>query len=308
MLTLHIREDIMNTLTTLTVSALLMASAAQADTRVIMLGTGTPVPNAERAGAGLAVIYNGEAYLFDAGHGMVQRAIEAYQTMDAPELYPPAIKNIFITHLHSDHTMDYSELAATYWWRREEGLNAYGPAGLQAMTDGYYAMQDVDISLRTGGNQPVRDPEMYKVNVTEIDGEGVVFEDNDVTVEAFDVPHGDIDPAYGYKITTPDKTIVVSGDTAFSENLIEKAQGVDVLVHEVISEEGWSALDEGWQEYHHTSHTLTSEVAEIANQTQPGLLVLSHVLHYGAPIETALSEVQAAYDGEVVLAEDLDEF
>lgn len=109
---------------------------AQAETRVILLGTGTPVPDAERSGPGLAVIYDGEAYLFDAGGGMVQRAIQAWQTMDAEELYPTNIKYLFISHLHSDHTLDYPELAATYWWRRTEKLNAYGPVGLQAMTDG----------------------------------------------------------------------------------------------------------------------------------------------------------------------------
>lgn len=84
-----------------------------------MLGTGTPIPSAERAGSGFAVIYGGEAYMFDVGHGTVQRAIQAWKTMDAPELNPPKIKNVFLTHLHSDHTMDYSELASTYWWRRE---------------------------------------------------------------------------------------------------------------------------------------------------------------------------------------------
>ncbi|WP_201574496.1 MULTISPECIES: MBL fold metallo-hydrolase [Psychrobacter] len=284
------------------------ASLAQAETRVIMLGTGTPVPNAERAGSGLAIIYDNEAYLFDAGHGTVQRAIQAWKTMNAPELNPPMIKHVFLSHLHSDHTMDYSELAATYWWRRENRLNAYGPKGLQDMTNGYYEMQKLDIDLRTGGNQPVSDPTMYKVAVNEIPKDGIVFDNNNVTVEAFSVNHGDIEPAYGYKITTPDKTIVFSGDTTYSETLTEKAKGVDILIHEVISEKGWKALTPDWQAYHHSSHTLTSELAKIANKAKPNLLVLTHVLHYGAPIETAYSEIKALYNGEVVLANDLDEY
>jgi ribonuclease BN (tRNA processing enzyme) len=285
-----------------------LAAPSIAETRVIVLGTGTPVPSAERAGPGLAIIHDGEAYLFDAGHGMVQRAIQAWKTMSAPELNPPEIEHIFISHLHSDHTLDYSELAATYWWRRGERLNAYGPKGLQAMTDGYYAMQAIDIELRTSGNQPVQDPTMYRVDVHEIGEDGIVFEGDGVTVEAFSVDHGDIHPAYGYKITTPDKTIVFSGDTTYSETLAEKATGADVLVHEVISEAGWSALEPSWQEYHHSSHTLTSELARIAEQARPGVLVLTHVLHYGAPIETAKTEIEALYDGQVVLADDLDEF
>lgn len=281
---------------------------AQAETRVIMLGTGTPVPNAERAGSGFAVIHNNEAYLFDVGHGTVQQAIKAWKTMNAPELNPPKIEHVFISHLHSDHIMDYSELAATYWWRRERRLNAYGPKGLKEMTNGYYDMQKTDITLRTSGNQPVRDPTMYQVAVNEIVKDGVIFNNNNITVEAFSVDHGDIDPAYGYKITTPDKTIVFSGDSTYSENIIAKAKGVDILIHEVMSEEGWRALTPEWQAYHHSSHTLTSELAEIANKAKPKLLVLTHILHYGAPLETAYSEVKSRYDGQVVVANDLDEY
>ncbi|MGR3590419.1 MAG: MBL fold metallo-hydrolase [Limimaricola soesokkakensis] len=281
---------------------------ALAETQLIMLGTGTPVPDATRSGPALAVVHDDEAYLFDAGGGMVQRAIQAWQELEVEALYPTNIEHVFLTHLHSDHTLDYPELAATYWWRRENKLNAYGPEGLQAMTDAYYQMQSADIELRTGGNQPVRDPSLYQVNVDEIDDEGVVFEGNGVTIEAFSVSHGDIEPAYGYKVTTPEKVIVISGDTTYSETVARHARGADILVHEVISEAGWSALPPEWQAYHHSSHTLTSELAELANEARPGLLVLTHILHYGAPIETALTEVQALYDGEVVLAEDLDEF
>lgn len=284
------------------------ASLAQAETRVIMLGTGTPLLSAERAGSGFAVIHDGEAYLFDAGHGTVQRAVQAFKTMNAPELNPPEIKNVFFSHLHSDHTLDYSELASTLWWERNARLNAYGPKGLQNMTNGYYEMQKVDIALRTGGIQPIRDKTMYKVAVHEIAKDGIIFNKNNVKVEAFSVDHGHITPAYGYKITTPDKTIVFSGDTTYSENLVKKAKGADILIHEVISEEGWNALPLNWQAYHDSSHMLTSKLAKVANKARPGLLVLTHVLHYDAPIETAYSEVKALYNGKVALANDLDEY
>jgi len=283
-------------------------SSANAETQVVILGTGTPVPDAERSGPAAAVVYNGQAYVFDAGGGMVQRAIQAYQQLGIEALYPTHIKHVFITHLHSDHTLDYSELAATYWWRREEKLKAYGPVGLQAMTDSYYDMQAIDIKLRTSGNQPVKHPDFYQVDVTEIAQDGVILTDGDVTIEAFTVNHGDIKPAYGYKIVTPDKTIVISGDTTYSETLVEKAKGVDVLVHEVISEEGWSKLPEVWQNYHASAHTRTGQLAEIANKTRPGVLVLTHILHYSAPIETVKTEIEALYDGKVVLANDLDVF
>lgn len=154
----------------------------------------------------------------------------------------------------------------------------------------------------------MKDPSLYQLDVTEIADPGVVFDENGVTIEAFEVSHGDIHPAFGYKVTTPDKTIVISGDTTYNDTVLDMARGADILVHEVISEEGWSALPPEWQAYHHSSHTLTSELARLANEARPDLLVLTHILHYGAPIETALSEVQALYDGKVVLAEDLDEF
>ena len=101
----------------------------QADTEVVLLGTGTPVPDADRAGPSTAVVYNGEAYVFDAGAGMVRRAIEAAQKKGIEALYPTNIKHLFITHLHSDHVLDYSVLASTYWWRREaQGRDAWpGP-------------------------------------------------------------------------------------------------------------------------------------------------------------------------------------
>ena len=284
------------------------ASMLHAETRVIMLGTGTPVPSGERAGSGIAVIHDGEAYLFDAGHGTVQRAIQAWKTMDAPELNPPTIKNVFLSHLHSDHTMDYSELAATFWWERGVKLTAYGPKGLQDMTNGYYDMQKVDIALRTSGNQPVDTPTLYQVNVNEIAKDGIIFNKNNVTVEAFSVDHGHIKPAYGYKITTPDKTIVFSGDTTYSKNLIKKAKGVDILIHEVVSEEGWRAETPEWQAYHDSAHTITSKLAKVANEAKPKLLVLNHVLHFSAPVETAYTEMEALYKGKMVLANDLDEY
>lgn len=285
-----------------------LALPALAETRVIMLGTGTPVPTPDRAGAGLAVIYNDEAFIFDLGPGSVRRIIEAWDNGTIEALYPTNIRQVFISHLHSDHTLDYPELASTYWWRREHKLRAIGPVGLQQMTEGYYAMQATDIALRTQGSAPVKNPDFYQVDVTEIAEDGIVYEQDGMTVEAFSVPHGDIDPAYGFRITTPDRTIVFSGDTAFTDLMIEKAKGVDLLIHEVIGDEGLSQQTPEWQAYHTATHTRASELARIANEARPGLLVLTHVATYGAPADSPRTEIEALYDGKVVLANDLDEF
>jgi ribonuclease BN (tRNA processing enzyme) len=175
------------------------------------------------------------------------------------------------------------------------------------MARGQIAMMAADIAIRNGGTQPVVNPQAYEVIAHDVEP-GIVFDANGVRIEAFAVAHGGIEPAFGYRVTTADRKIVISGDTAYSETLIEMARGADLLIHEVISEQGLSALELFWQNYHSSAHTTTSELARVANATQPGLLVLYHVLHYGAPIGSTLVEVQALYDGEVVLAADLDRF
>jgi ribonuclease BN (tRNA processing enzyme) len=277
------------------------------ETQVVVLGTGTPIPDAYRAGASIAVIHKGQAYLFDIGAGAIQNAITARYKYDIPSLYPSQICCVFLTHMHSDHTTDYAELAATLWWRSRAPLSAWGPVGLEQMTNGMYEMMAPDTALRTGGTQPVEDSAARKISVTEIE-EGVVFREGDLTIEAFAVNHGDIKPAYGYRITTDDKTIVISGDTSYSEKLLEKSRGVDLLFHEVISDSGLARTTEYWQNYHKASHTLASELGKLASEANPELLVLYHGLFYGVPEPVIVNEVEATYDGEVILADDLDLF
>ena len=127
-------------------------------------------------------------------------------------------------------------------------------------------------------------------------------------IEAFAVDHGDIHPAYGFKVTTDDLSLVISGDTAYSEAIVEKAQGVDLLFHEVISQQGLLQNSPGFQRYHNSAHTTSEELARLANIARPGLLVLYHGLFYGTEEELVLDEISAIYDGEVILAEDLDVF
>ena len=276
-------------------------------TRVVMLGTGTPIPDAYRAGSSVAVIHKGEAYLFDAGSGAVRNATAARYKYDIPTLYPSEICCLFLTHMHSDHTLDFVELNFMLWWRRREPLLAFGPTGLEEMADAMVAMMQPDIRIRTSGNQPVMVADSYRPVVTEV-SEGLVFEKEDLRIEAFDVMHGDIKPAFGYRVTTDDLTIVISGDTAYSEKLREMATGADILLHEYISEEGLLRTSKAFQAYHKSSHTTTTDLGRLAAAAQPGLLVLYHGLHYGMPERDALAEVRSVYDGEVVLADDLDVF
>lgn len=281
-------------------------SPLQAKTQIIMLGTGTPVPDHRRAGSSVAVVYNDKAYVFDAGGGMVRNALKASQQMGIKAVYPTSVQYLFLTHLHSDHILDVPELASTYWWRRTERLKLFGPEGCKKMAEGYYAFLSEDISLRTSGSQPVKKPDMYQMDIREYKTGGWSVQDGDVTVKAFLVSHGDIEPAFGYRITTPDKVIVISGDTAYFDAMTEHAKGADILIHEVISEAALAKQPPKWKKYFASSHTLSSELAELANKVQPGLLLLTHVLHYDEPVESVLKEVQAKYPGKTVLAEDLD--
>jgi len=276
-------------------------------TRVIMLGTGTPIADPSRAGASVAVVHHGEAYLFDLGAGAVRRAVEARFAYDIPSLYPSAICCVFFTHLHSDHIVDLPELVETLWWRRTSRLRAFGPEGLQRTIEGVYQTFAIDTGYRLAGPQPIANPDFHAIDVTEI-GEGLVFEAEGMTIEAFAVAHGKIEPAYGYRIDTEDKSIVISGDTAFSETLVQKATGVDLLIHEVISEVGLSRLSEAWQEYHNSSHSTTRVVGEVGRRARPKRIVLYHALFYGEDEASLVDEVRTHYDGDVVLADDLDVF
>jgi len=276
-------------------------------TRVIVLGTGTPIPDARRAGASIAIIHKGEAYLFDVGAGSIRNATVARYKYDIPSLYPSQICCVFITHMHSDHTLDFPELAYTMWWRRRAGLLSWGPTGMVRMVRGLTEMMGPDTDVRTRGSQPLPNPTGNVVTVIEIE-EGIVFKKDDLVVEAFKVNHGNIKPAFGYKITTADKSIVISGDTAYSETLAEKAKGVDLLFHEVISELGLMKNSPFWQNYHKNAHTTSVDVGRIASKAQPKKLVLYHGLYYGTPEASVIDEVKSVFEGEVILANDLDVF
>ena len=283
------------------------AEELAAPTRIVMLGTGTPIPDARRAGSSIALVHRGETYLFDVGAGAVHNATRARYRYDIPSLYPSQVCCVFITHLHSDHTMDYSELAYTLWWRRSARLQAFGPAGMVEMTEGMHAMMAPDRRLRTSGIQPVQNPEAHLVDVREI-ADGFVFEKDDLRIEAFEVDHGDIRPAYGYRIQAGDRVAVISGDTAISDRLLDMSRGADFLFHEVISDSGLARNSAGFQAYHRASHTPASDLGRLASEAKPGMLVLYHGLFYGAPEATVVDEVHKTYDGPVVLANDLDVF
>lgn len=274
------------------------AEPAQPGTQVILLGTGTPNADPARSGPATAIVVNGAVYLVDAGPGIVRRAAAAQLPM-------PALKHIFFTHLHSDHTLGYPDLIFSPWvLERTAPLEAYGPPGLRAMTDHLRAAWQEDIEMRLDGGEP-SNKTGWRVSVHEITA-GVVYRDANVTVKAFAVPHGTWKHAFGYRFETADRTVVISGDTTFTPEMIAQARGADVLVHEAYSEVGLKTRALPWQKYHAAFHTSSSDVARIAREAQPKLLVLHHLVLSGQPPEQVLREVTADYSGKVVIGQDLD--
>lgn len=275
-------------------------------TRIVLLGTGTPGAEPDRSGPATAIVVGGNAYLVDFGPGIVRQASAAALTKDVLPLRVQNLRIAFLTHLHSDHTTGYPDLILTPWvLGRREPLRVYGPTGLQAMTDGVMQAYAADIRVRTEGLE--RLPAAGgTVDVHEID-EGVVFQDDLVTVEAFAVPHGTWDQAFGYKFTTNDRVVVISGDTGPFDRLAEIASGADVLVHEAYGTAGFNRRAPETQRYHGTFHTSATKVGEIAEAAGVGMVILYHQLHLaGGSPEEMVEEVRTTFGGPVFYGRDLD--
>jgi ribonuclease BN (tRNA processing enzyme) len=279
---------------------------AETVSKVVLLGTGTPNAEPNRAGSCVAVVVNDASYLVDFGPGVVRRATAAYMK-GIKALRPEKLTRAFVTHLHSDHTSGYPDLILTPWvLGRNEPLEVYGPEGIVEMTDHILEAYQQDIHMRLYGLETAP-RKGCKVNAHEIE-QGIIYEDSNVTVEAFPVRHGSWPQAFGYKFTTPDRTIVISGDTVPTAALVHASTGCDVLVHEVYAVEGFNKRSVDWQRYHANYHTSSYELAGIASDAKPKLLVLYHQLYWGTSEEDLLSEIRERYDGVVVSGHDLDVF
>jgi ribonuclease BN (tRNA processing enzyme) len=278
-------------------------------TKVILLGTGNPNPDPRHLGCSLIILVDETPYVVDFGAGLVRQAAALTPEYGGviEELDIKKLAIAFLTHMHSDHTIGYPDLILTPWvMGRETPLEVYGPDGVIEMSENILKAFQDDIKYRIYGLEPANN-EGWRVNAHEI-REGIVYEDTNVTVEAFLIKHGTWPDAYGYRFTTPDKVIVISGDTAPCENIIKYSQGADILIHEVYYKKAFDEKDEFWKRYHSINHTSTYELAEIAIKTRPGLLVLYHVLFWGSSEQEILDEIAQGYDGKVLVGADLQVF
>ncbi|WP_116473601.1 MBL fold metallo-hydrolase [Zobellella maritima] len=290
-------------------------------TRVVTLGTGTPNILPGRSGTATAVVVNqDQVYLFDAGSGFMETLSQFLEpgkqnifptSPSYPEfMYPTFLNKLFLTHLDSDHILGIPELLLRGWvLERNEPVKIWGPKGTEQVVKGVVSAYQPDIQHRLQ-SLPISKGEPYSGVVTEFDKSGVVYQDKYVTITAFTVEHGSWKEgeAFGYRIDAPDKSIVISGDTSYSQNLIENAKGADILLHEVMSEEGLAKLPEKWQHYMLAAHTTTRQLADIAKQVKPKSLVMIHPLLFGKPEESLEQELAGHYFGEFSLANDGDVF
>ncbi len=285
-------------------------------TQVVFLGTGTPVPNADRSGPSVAIIVNNTPYLVDLGPGVVRRATAGFRKGIAG-LHHSKLKIAFITHLHSDHTLGYPDFIFTPWVVGRTGpLKVFGPTGIKEMTDHILSAWKEDIDIRENGlgkNLPDRSIDGYHVDVNEI-LPGIIHKDSNVTVTAFATAHGDWKETYGYRFQTPDRSIVISGDTRPVQSVVDNCNGCDILIHEVYTEKAEQESGIEWKAYRSKYHTSSRQVAEIATKAKPKLLVLYHQQFglnkkQGVILSTEqdlINEMNQFYKGRFISADDLE--
>lgn len=298
-----------------------------ARTKIVLLGTGTPVPDPDRSGPATAIVVGDSAYLVDFGPGVIRRAEMAALNRKIPAVEPRNLKVAFVTHLHSDHTAGYSDLILTGWTSgRALPLEVYGPSGLQSMTEHILQAYRVDIETRTNPEGPMRDagrfPDAWKVNAHDIKP-GVIYKDEKVTVTAFATKHAM--ESYGYRFDTPDRSIVISGDTNPVEATINACNGCDVLIHEAQPLALLANMPKSFQSFVAKYQTTTEQLAELAGKAKPKLLVIYHTLSfppgiapprllppkggadalYASP-EMLQKEIASRYSGKFVIGKDLD--
>jgi len=277
--------------------------AQRAEGCLIVLGSGTPVPDPARAGAAYALVYGSRTFLFDAGAGVMRRAAEAGLAIDG-------FTGVFLTHLHSDHTLGLPDVLLTSWvMGRRTPQRVVGPPGTQRLVARLLEAWQEDIAVRTEGLERGQ-PGGYRAAVTEATG-GVVYDSAGVRITAIRVPHGNWAHAFAWRIDTPGRRVVLSGDTAPSDALAEAARGADVLVHE-----GYPATrvtvenrpgGELWPRYLATFHASDEEVGALARRAGVRQLVLSHLVRMGGTDAELLAGVRrGGYTGPVAIAQDLD--
>jgi ribonuclease Z len=267
--------------------------------KVTLLGTGSPLPVMERFGPSILVEAGGQKFLFDAGRGALQRLRQA-------DVKYKEIQGVFFTHLHSDHVVGFPDLWLTGWLtgQRTTPLLVWGPKGTKQMMSNLEKAFEFDIKARISDDTGAP---VGVVIIAEEIKEGVAFEKYGVKITAFDVDHGRVRPAFGYRIDYAGRSIVLSGDTRYSENLIRYSKGVDLLIYEVVSPEVLARMNFPAKlaktiiEY----HTTPEQAGEIFSLVKPRMAIFSHIIQPIANEQDIIPPTRKTYTGAVELGEDL---
>ena len=284
----------------LLVAAVAPVAAQGEHIRVTLLGTGCPPPVMNRFGPSTLVEAGEQKFIFDAGRGALQRLTElAVRWQD--------VQGVFLTHLHSDHVVGFPDLWLTGWLivpGRNVPLQVWGPQGTAAMMDHLKQAYEYDVRIRIQNDGA--SPQGAALLVKEI-GEGVVYEKGGVKVTAFEVDHAPVKPALGYRIDYAGRSVVLSGDTRVSENLVRYAQGVDVLVHEVFVpatlQRAGVPPDRAKRIVDY--HTTPEQAGQVFTRVKPRLAVYSHICMPGATEQDLVPATRTTYAGPLQVGEDL---
>jgi ribonuclease Z len=276
-----------------------VSSASAQDIRVTLLGTGTPAPVMNRFGASILVEAGDQKFLFDAGRGAMQRLTQIGVGWKD-------VNGVFLTHLHSDHVVGFPDLWLTGWLvgQRKAPLLVWGPRGTQKMMQHLAQAYEFDVAIRQADEHAAGEG---AVIVAEDVADGFTYERNGVRVTPFNVDHAPVEPAFGYRIDFRGRSVVLSGDTRFSENLIRHSEGADLLVHEVAAiathlRAGISPAAAATITAHHTS---PEQAGEVFARVKPKLAVYSHIGRPSATEQDVVVPTRKIYAGPLELGEDL---
>lgn len=274
------------------------AKAEQAESAplvVHLLGTGSPLPDTDRFGPSILVEAGGQFLLFDAGRGAIQR-------IHSLGIKFAEIDKLFITHLHSDHTAGLADIFLTSWLRgRRTPFHVWGPKGTQTLMTHTLAAYADDMDSRLDQNDGA------KAGVTQI-SEGVVYEKGGLVVTAFDVDHVARLTSFGFRIDYQGKSVVLSGDTRYNDNLIKHARGTDLLVHEVAAVSPAVAGKMPSAQKIVDIHTTPEEAGRVFAAVTPGVAVYSHIVLFGVSVPELVRRTRSSYAGPLVVGEDLMSF
>lgn len=267
--------------------------------KVTLLGTGCPEPVMNRFGPSILVEAGDQKLIFDVGRGAVQRLKQINVSYKD-------VNGVFFTHLHSDHIVGFPDLWLTGWvhGRRNTPLLVWGPKGTTDMMSYLTKAFAFDLAIRVSeANASSAGAVIEAKDITE----GVVYEKDGVKVTAFEVDHGVVKPAFGYRIDYGGRSVVLSGDTRPSANLVKFAKGADLLVHEVVVPEmvKKAGRDPGSVNAILGHHTTPEQAGEIFAQVNPKLAVYSHIVFPSATEQDLIPPTRKTYSGPVVLGEDL---